>query len=118
MENNIRWVARYSQTELPDKQGRWARICYFKGRTIAWITRVQHNEIVVFIPQSYFPVNGNDMPQLCATHFDTFNEAKEAVEYYWEQFLKICQYPSNPSVKNTGGYQPTIDNLTTPHKKI
>ena len=34
----FKWANRYSNTEKPDKQGRWARLCYCNGFLIATIT--------------------------------------------------------------------------------
>lgn len=32
------WLCRYSDNESFDDMGRWARICYYNGFMIAWIT--------------------------------------------------------------------------------
>ena len=37
----IKYIPRYSSTDEPDEQGRWARVAYFKDKVqIAWISLV------------------------------------------------------------------------------
>jgi len=85
----LSWESIYSETELPDRHGRWARKCIFKDRNIGRVSRVEHNGIIVFRASVNFPCNGNDLPWLFA-NFESFKAAKEYVEYYWSEFIKIC----------------------------
>ena len=39
--DEIQYDLRYSKTDEPDSQGRWARVAYYKGIEIAWINRTK-----------------------------------------------------------------------------
>lgn len=83
------WHTRYSQTEEPDKQGRWARLCFYRQFLIAWISRQQVNETVMYVVNDYFPTNGNSNPCFVEATED-FEKAKEGVEKRFNEFLKAC----------------------------
>lgn len=87
---DLRWECRYSHDDQPDKMGRWARKCFFKDHHIAWVNRLEFNGTIRFCVNTQFPVNGNDMPHFCS-HFETFKEAKECVDFFWRRFLLVCR---------------------------
>lgn len=86
-KHELEWKNRYSSTEEPDKYGRWARICYYNGLTIAWINRVESYGDVQYSISTYFPINSNDNPCYLVI-FDTFEEAQTKVTELWEEFVK------------------------------
>jgi hypothetical protein len=83
----IEYINRYSDNDLPDSFGRWARIGKFKNITIAWISRVEFGENIVFLASCYFPTLPNDTANE-TKNFKTLEEAKEFIENRWEWFLK------------------------------
>lgn len=83
---NFEWATRYSSTDEPDKQGRWARICHYKDLNIAWVNMIEHDDKKIFTISGHFPVNGNDMPDYFEKT-DTFEKAKEMVESEFMKFL-------------------------------
>jgi len=84
------WHPRYSQNEEPDKQGRWARLCFYRGFLIAWISRIEHVQAGKFFTvRDFFPTNGNSDP--CYAGKETnFEKAKKGVEKRFNEFLKDC----------------------------
>ncbi|WP_159523765.1 hypothetical protein [Sunxiuqinia indica] len=83
------WQTRYSQTDEPDNQGRWARLCFYRQFLIARISRVQVKETVIFVATDYFPTDGNSNPCFVDTKED-FVKAKEGVEKRFNEFIKAC----------------------------
>lgn len=94
----IEWVTRYSDTDSPDKQGRWARIAYignkdnfgFDGETrsrqffeIAWISKTVINEEIHFVVSYRFPGNNQHI-------FETLEDAKHEVETNFRNFITNC----------------------------
>lgn len=77
---------RYSETDEPDKNGRWARLVYYNNKLIAWIS-MDKNVPNYYLTRTFFPVHDNDMP-LAHDHFETYQQAIEWVEYHWNQFYK------------------------------
>ena len=91
LRKQISWVPRYSFTEEPDKQGRWARIAMFRSIKIAWINRVViPGGGIVYHLDTFFPVSSNDLPFNSSIH-ETFSEAKENTEELWITFLNHCR---------------------------
>jgi hypothetical protein len=85
------WATRYSSTEEKDKQGRWARICYFNGRMIAWVNRVDHIDYGrYFSVRDFFPSLENDSPCLSIgmEREKDFETIKKEVEQRFAEFLK------------------------------
>lgn len=81
----IEYIPRYSNTEEPDDMGRWARLAIFKNIRIAWISRIENNEKVVFSVICHFPTMQNDTAnehKICSS----FEEAKEFVNERWNWF--------------------------------
>jgi len=82
----IEYLNRYSQTDKPDDMGRWARTAIYKNIRIAWISRIEVKDIVVFSVSCHFPTIQNDTAnehKICST----FDEAKDFVKERWEWFL-------------------------------
>jgi len=48
----IEYFNRYSNTDLPDDMGRWARIAIYKNIRIAWISRLENKGKIIFSAQS------------------------------------------------------------------
>ncbi len=110
--NKLIWTSRYSETDEPDKHGRWARVAYLGSnkilghRQVAWINRVQfkdhkQKDTVIFSIQGYFPHN-------TGTYVDkaeTFIEAKKKVEREWNKFIRtiIKNYLNKIKTKTTNG---------------
>jgi len=84
------WQSRYSRNEESDKHGRWARLCFYRGFLIAWISRIDHiDRGRIYTVKDFFPTNGNDMPEFVGTELE-FEKAKEGVEKRFNEFLKAC----------------------------
>lgn len=82
----IEYFSRYSQTDLPDDMGRWARAAVYKNIRIAWISRLEINDKVMFGVSCHFPTKQSDMAneyKLC----NSLDEAKHFVKERWEWFL-------------------------------
>lgn len=82
----IEYLNRYSDTDSPDEQGRWARLAVYKNIRIAWISRVEAQNRVVFVVSCHFPTMQNDSAnehKVC----NSLNEAKGFVEERWKWFL-------------------------------
>jgi hypothetical protein len=87
---NFTWEPRYSKTEISDKRGRWARLCFYKGLLICWINRIEHIEYGTFYTiKDFFPSTGNDMPEYTGKSAD-FVKAKEEAESRFKEFLNKC----------------------------
>jgi hypothetical protein len=56
----IEYQNRYSQTDEPDEQGRWARTATYKNIKIAWINKHFINENIHFSASCHFPTMQND----------------------------------------------------------
>ena len=55
-------INRYSDSNLPDKHGRWARIVYANNFQIAWISKVWVENKFFYSVKDYFPSLHTDMP--------------------------------------------------------
>lgn len=91
----IEWECRYSNTSLPDKFGRWARIAYagrlngtgiYRGKVcrwqIAWIKQTEEGER--FTINFLFPISIN------TRYYDSEQEARDVVEKEFAYFIKNC----------------------------
>ena len=82
----IEYFPRYSQTNLPDDMGRWARTAVYKKIRIAWISRIDIKGKIVFTVACHFPTMQNDTAnehKVC----NSLDEAKAFVKERWEWFL-------------------------------
>lgn len=89
----IKYIPRYSRTDEPDEQGRWARVAYFKDIQIAWISLTQFtdtegNQQKEYLVQCHFPTLPNDTANNYHSA-QTVDEAKGWLEKEWKRFLKI-----------------------------
>jgi hypothetical protein len=86
----IHYFNRYSDTDLPDKMGRWARTAVYKNIRIAWINRVEFKDRIGFTVSCHFPTMQNDSAnehKLC----NSLDEAKDFVKERWEWFLNAVK---------------------------
>jgi hypothetical protein len=84
----IEYSHRYSSTELPDDMGRWARIAKYKNIRIAWISRLEIKDKVVFTVSCHFPTMQNDTANEHKVCYN-IDEAKDFVKERWEWFLNV-----------------------------
>ena len=82
----IEYQNRYSQTDEPDEQGRWARTATYRNIRIAWISRVQTKDKIVFCASCHFPTMQNDTAKESKVFF-SLEDAKEFVSERWNSFL-------------------------------
>jgi hypothetical protein len=83
----IKYLPRYSDTNKPDKMGRWARIAIYKDIRIASINMIKLKCKVVFNAYCHFPTMQNDIAnehKAC----NSLDEAKNFIKERWEWFLK------------------------------
>ena len=83
----IKYFPRYSDTDLPDNMGRWARTAIYKNIRIAWISRLEVKGKVVFSVSCHFPTMQNDTANENKVCF-SLDEAKNFVKERWEWFLR------------------------------
>jgi hypothetical protein len=82
----IEYYDRYSNTDLPDDMGRWARIAIYKNIRIAWISRLNNKGQIIFSVSCHFPTLQNDTAnehKIC----HSIEEAKEFVNEKWKWFI-------------------------------
>lgn len=82
----IEYFPRYSDSDLPDEEGRWARIAIYKNIRIAWISRSENNGKIIFSVTCHFPTMQNDMANEHKA-FYSLDEAKEFIKERWRLFL-------------------------------
>lgn len=88
--NKLEIRTRYSDTDEPDKDGRWARLVYYNGKLITWINK--NTEIMdLYLVNTYFPVYESDNP-LAKEKFYSFDDAIEWLENAWNEFLLSINY--------------------------
>ena len=89
------WKNVYSDNEKTDEIGRWARVCYYNGFEIAWISGFNSNfenarnasfvECDVFHVHFKFPTNTILQEFI---DIDSFDEAKKHVVKMFNKFKK------------------------------
>ena len=82
----IEYFNRYSNTDLPDNMGRWARIGIYKNIRVSWISRVQTKDKIVFCASCHFPTMQNDTANESKVFF-SLEDAKDFVSERWNFFL-------------------------------
>ena len=82
----IEYFNRYSNTDLPDDMGRWARIGIYKNIRVSWISRNETKDKVVFCASCHFPTMQNDTANEHKI-FNSFEDAKKFVDERWRWFL-------------------------------
>lgn len=86
IKNMIEYFPRYSETDLPDDMGRWARIAIYKNIRIAWINRLENKRKIIFSVSCHFPTMQNDTANEHKV-LHSLDEAKDFVKERWEWFL-------------------------------
>ncbi len=81
----ITYESRYSETDEPDKFGRWARVARVNWVKIAWVNRMDKNTFTI---QFFFPVDETDFPTGGTHKAHTFNQCKTIINDRWNEFLK------------------------------
>lgn len=81
------WIARYSDSDLPDKHGRWSRLCFYNGLLISCISRINNGNRIMYTVRDFFPSTGNDMPEYSGLEND-FEIAKKGVEKRFNNLIK------------------------------
>lgn len=84
--SKIIYNARYSDTDLPDKFGRWARTASYNGIRIAWISKFEQEDKECYSVSLHFPTMQNDTANEHKI-FYSLDEAKEFVKERWVWFL-------------------------------
>ena len=82
----IEYFNRYSDTDLPDQMGRWARIAIYKNIRIAWISRLENKGTIIFCVSCHFPTMQNDTANEHRV-LHSLDESKEFVNERWNWFL-------------------------------
>lgn len=86
MENKIEYFNRYSDTHLPDKMNRWARIAVFKNIRIALISKHKIKDQDTFCVTCHFPTMQNDTANESKVFF-SLEDAQDFVSERWNFFL-------------------------------
>lgn len=98
-EKGFSWNIRYSDNEHTDDIGRWARIGYYNGLQIAWISGfVKQDEMPIldhrrtgicnsFHVSPFFPTSSQGI--VGYEKFDTIEEAKKYTEEMFNDFKKL-----------------------------
>lgn len=89
MKNKFIWLPRYSDTDKPDKQGRWARVCFYGDFLICWISRQQVNETVMYVVKDYFPSSGDSDPCFIEATEDLEKAKSDAIKRFTD-FINAC----------------------------
>lgn len=97
-DKGFKWCIRYSQTNETDDMGRWARICYYNGLYIGWVSGFVYGEhdkldnrrtgvVDFFIVSLGFPTTS----QQHGGHekFTTFKECEKYVKEMFLDFKKL-----------------------------
>ena len=83
---------RYSETNLPDKHGRWARIVYSNNLQIAWISKVWIETKFFYSVTDYFPSVQNDSPCYSVVIDKSLEEVIEDVKLRFNKFISNVIY--------------------------
>jgi hypothetical protein len=91
------WLTRYSEDSETDKMGRWARICYYNGFMICWVTGfVSDGKVVtgkkvgvcdLFFVHLLFPCSSNQGGY--TEKFENLDDAKKYTESVFKDFKKL-----------------------------
>lgn len=90
------WDARYSETDEPDKFGRWQRLCFIEYNDGEFLLIGHYNKVdSVFNYHTEFPVSGNMNPQFSDICY-TSSVAEEMIELLFIEFNYRIRNPFNP----------------------
>ena len=92
---------RYSDNEEFDKHGRWARTIHYNGLMIAWITRLNHKDLVDTEVYSEF--------YICNDYFPSLMQANPCLLDKGSDYNKLLESIKNRFVKenkpNSGSFK-------------
>ena len=88
----FRVLNRYSETNLPDKHGRWARVVYANGLQIAWISKVWIETKFFYSVHDYFPSIHSDNPCYSVVIDEELEEVIEQVKNRFNNFISHILY--------------------------
>ena len=83
---------RYSETNFPDKHGRWARVVYANNLQIAWISKVWIETKFFYSVHDYFPSIHNDSPCYSVVIDEELEEVIEQVKKRFGNFISHILY--------------------------
>lgn len=94
----FKWCTRYSDNEFTDDMGRWARVCYYNGFYIGWVSGFVYGEhdkldnrrtgkVDFFVVSLGFPVTSQQHSG--TDKLMSFDESKKYVEEMFEDFKKL-----------------------------
>ena len=83
---------RYSDSNLPDKHGRWARIVYANNFQIAWISKVWIETKFFYSVNDYFPTLHTDSPCYSIVIDKELEEVIEDVKKRFNAFISNVIY--------------------------
>ena len=89
---------RYSDTDTPDKHGRWARVVYANNFQIAWISKVEIENKTMYKVNDYFPSIHNDNPCYGGVSDKNIEEVIQEVKTRFAYFI------NNSLLRNSCGY--------------
>lgn len=89
--NGFVWAVRYSDTDVPDKHGRWSRLCYYKGKLICLVSKVVRIDLPTYYKVSdFFPSIQLHNPCYSGVELDKdFETIKKEVEQRFTEFLQV-----------------------------
>jgi hypothetical protein len=98
-EKGFVWHDRYSSNEFTDDMGRWARIGYYNGFIIAWVSGMNDADVKLssnkhqivtcnsFYVQLFFPCSSNQGGE--SKWFETIEDAKKYAEEMFLDFKSL-----------------------------
>mgnify|MGYP003425618314 CR=1 FL=1 len=82
----MKYISRYSDTDQPDEQGRWARDVVYKGVSIAWINRISVDNKIAYSVTLHFPTGQGSNPNASKVCY-SYESSQEFVKEMWDYFL-------------------------------
>lgn len=92
--SKIIYNTRYSDTDKPDKFGRWARTASYNGIRIAWISKFKQGDREHYSVLLNFPTLNNDAGTEHKVLY-SLDEAKEFVNEKWSWFIEKIKNGEN-----------------------
>ena len=86
-------LSRYSETDEPDKHGRWARLYYYNGVLVSWVSKIKRGSEFVFQTTDFFPSQDGESPCYvgtlkCIVHDYDFEIVQLLIQKRFNQFLE------------------------------
>jgi hypothetical protein len=88
----IKWVNRYSDTNEPDKFGRWARDLICVGLRFGTVSRCTNEDKVWFTARTYFPMNDGNSPCRFEDYVTAFTAMNHLERMWLPEFLHKIDY--------------------------